>query len=55
MSNGETASNFRYTDELVGLMNKTMPGRGEWTGDQVKADIIARKGERVPTKVKTGL
>ncbi|OQR74801.1 hypothetical protein BIW11_00893, partial [Tropilaelaps mercedesae] len=32
----------RYTDELVALMNKTMP-RGDWTGDHVKADIIARK------------
>lgn len=42
--------NFRYTDELVALMNKTMPGRGEWTGDQVKADIRARQAAPKLTK-----
>lgn len=42
----------RYTDELVSLMNKTMPGRGEWSGDYVKADIIARQqGRALQTSV----
>ncbi|XP_003743775.1 uncharacterized protein LOC100898037 [Galendromus occidentalis] len=40
----------RYTDELVNLMNKTMPARGGWTADQVKADIIARREAQKLTK-----